>query len=49
MDITKEMFVNWNGDDDNVEYLEGLIVELLNKDADELIEFKNGVIKALRR
>ncbi len=48
MEITRDMFVQWNADDNNVDYLTDLIIELLNKDADELIEFKEGIIKASR-
>lgn len=49
-EITKEMFLNWNGaKDTNPEYLSNLVVELLNNNHDEHInELKQAIIKENR-
>jgi len=49
-EITKEMFLNWNGENDtNSEYLTKLIVEILNNNNDDHInELKQAIIKENR-
>jgi hypothetical protein len=49
-DITEEMFLNWNGEEDtNINYLTALVVEMLNyEDIDQLNELRQAIIKENR-